>query len=263
MTSKRNYVIAAADRALMVLEVLANERELGVTDVADRMGITKSLAFRLLHTLEARGYVSRHPERRTYSLGYRVLYLGNALGQQDSLVQATAAHMDELADRTHENVNLVVREGTGSMVVATRESRHQVRLFAEAGRRGPLHAGGASTVLLAYAPAEIQDEVLRSDLTTYSPATVTDPEKLRAVLQTVRDRGFHVAKNDLDDGAFSIAAPIRDRTGQVIAAVSVAGPLSRLDEVTATRLMETVPKYAARMSQQLGLTTGNLSRFAG
>ena len=127
MSVERNYVIAAADRALMVLEVLANERELGVTEVAARMEITKSLAFRLLHTLEARGYVSRDPQRRTYSLGYRVFYLGAALGHQDSLVQATEKLMDELAALSHENVNLVVREGTHSVVVATRESRHQVR----------------------------------------------------------------------------------------------------------------------------------------
>lgn len=260
--AERSYVIAAADRALMVLEVLALERELGVTEVAARMGVTKSLAFRLLHTLEARGYVARHPERRTYSLGYRVFYLGNALGHQDSLVQATAALMDELAALSHENVNLVVREGTSSMVVATRESPHQVRLFAEAGRRGPLHAGGASTVLLAYAPPEVQEAVLGSTLRAYSPATVTDPGTLRRVLDTIRAQGFHFARNDLDDGAFSIAAPIREASGRVVAAVSVAGPNSRLDEVTASRLQETVPAFAQRMSQALGMT-GGVDRAAG
>lgn len=262
MATERNYVIAAADRALLVLEVLALERELGVTEVAARMGITKSLAFRLLHTLEARGYVARHPERRTYSLGYRVFYLGNALGHQDSLVQATAALMDELAALSNENVNLLVREGTSSMVVATRESPHQVRLFAEAGRRGPLHAGGASTVLLAYAPREVQEAVLRSALSAYTPATITDPDRLRAVLAAIRKDGFHFARDDLDDGAFSIAAPIREPSGRVVAAVSVAGPVSRLDGVTVSRLKETVPAYAQRMSQALGLA-GGVDRAAG
>ncbi len=118
-------------------------------------------------------------------------------------------------------------------------------------------------MLLAFAPPEVQEEVLGSELPAYTPSTVTDPEKLRMVLQRIRERGFHVVSSDLDEGAFSIAAPIREQRGQVIAAVSVAGPVSRLDEVTETRLRELVPAYAARMSQALGMAGGMPERLAG
>lgn len=248
----RDYRIAAVDRALSVLEALADHPGQGVTELAERLGMTKSLVFRILHTLEARGYVARDPERASYGLGYRSWVLGERSSRQTALLQVALPEMDALRDATSENVNLVLREGDRSLVLATREGRHHMRLFAQAGRRGPLHAGGGSMLLLAYAPEALREAVITGPLTRFTPRTITDPDALRRVLDRIRAQGWHIAQDDLDEGAFSVAAPIRGHDGEVIAAISVAGALARFDEERRLSHLAAVRAAAARISARLG-----------
>lgn len=133
MTEPKDYKIAAVDRALALLEALADRPDQGVTSLAKSLGMTKSLVFRLLHTLEERGFVSRDPERAEFALGYRIGVLGERLGKDGALLYAARPVMDALRDRTSENVNLVVREGLKTYVLATRAGRHSIRLLPRPG----------------------------------------------------------------------------------------------------------------------------------
>lgn len=247
-----SYVVAAVDKALLLLEFLADNPGSGVTEIASQTGGTKSQAFRLLCTLEQRGFVSKDAETRNYRLGYRNLFLGDRTRHQNGLIRVARPVMDNLAEDSMENVHLVVREGLGSVVVALRESPQPLRLYAQVGRRGPLHAGGASSVLLAYAPSDVQDAVCREDLRVFTPATVTEPALLRDVLQRIREQGYAVSMEDVDEGAFSIAAPIRDHEGEVVAAMSVAGPVTRLTEALKQAHIVRVRGAAAIVSRGLG-----------
>lgn len=250
-TGPKDYRIAAVDRALLVLEALAERPDQGVTELARRLGLTKSIVFRLLQTLEARGFVARDPKGTDYALGYRMSVLGERAGRQRGLLAAAAAAMDELRDATAENVNLVIREDLHSLVLATRAGRHAIRLFAQAGRRGPLHAGGGSLLLLAFAPEEVRAAVLAAELPMFTPYTQTDPERLTRVLERIRAAGYNVALNDLDEGAFSIAAPIRDEGEEVVGAISVAGAVVRLDEDRRQSYLAAVLAAADRISRRL------------
>jgi IclR family KDG regulon transcriptional repressor len=247
----RDYTIAAVDRAVNVLEALSQEPNLTLTGLAAKLDLTKSLTFRLLYTLQARGMVIRDADRQTYSLGYRLVFFGDRAQSHDMLLTVAGPIMDELCAATNENVNLVIRDGHACMCVATRESTHSMRLFAQVGRRGPLHAGGASTVLLAYAPTDVQEAVLSQPLKRFNAHTITSPEVLREMLDRIRRNGFHIARNDLDEGAFSLAAPIDDGSGHVIASVSVAGPVVRLDDARQARHIDLVTSAARRISQRL------------
>ena len=171
-----------------LLELLADNPGLGVTEIAGRMGVSKALAFRLLHTLERRDYVIRDPEHRTSALGYRLLHLADQIDRTDLIVSATHEHLDELARLSREDVNLFMRVGMGSVCIATRQSAHEVRMPPRVGRRLSLHVGGASTVLLAYAPQDIQDTVLAGEMEMVTPLTLTDPMRLRQRLEQVRAR---------------------------------------------------------------------------
>jgi DNA-binding IclR family transcriptional regulator len=250
--AKDRYLIEAVDRALQLLEVLAEGRDLGVTEIAKRMGVSKTLVFRMLHTLEQRGYVIRDPARRTNALGYRVLHLANAVEHHNSLVGTANPILDELAFACRENVNFLIRDGLGCLCVATRESSHQIRLFAQVGRHGPLHAGGGSKVLLAFAPLEVRQTVLRSNLQMFTQRTITDPIELEGVLDRIRADGYHEATNDLDDGAFSVAAPVYGSGSEVVAALSIAGPVTRYDERIAQHHRKLVLEHAAKLSIKLG-----------
>ncbi len=161
--------------------------------------------------------------------------------------------MDALRDRTSENVNLVMREGLRSLVLATRAGHHSIRLFAQAGRHGPLHAGGGSLCILAYSDPGIIDAVLANPLEAFTPYTITDQEKLRQTLARIRANGYNIALNDLDDGAFSVAAPIFGSDEAVIACISVAGPVVRFDEERRDRYIRAALDAAAEISSKLSL----------
>ena len=107
MSEPRNYTIAAVDRALFVLEELAGQPRQGVTDLASRLGLTKTIVFRLLSTLEARGFVVREGDKAIYSLGYRMVVLGDQAGVQNTLLAAARPVMERLRDDTTETINLI------------------------------------------------------------------------------------------------------------------------------------------------------------
>ena len=247
-----SYTITAVDRALALLEVVAEHPGSRVSDLATLTGNTKSLIFRMIYTLEQRGYVIKDQATRTYTLGFHTIYLGARAQGQTALLKAAAPIMDELVETCRENVNLIVREGLHSVCVALRPSPLPVRLYAQVGRKGPLHAGGGPRVLLAFAPQELQDEILAMPLERYTATTVTDPAKLRGMLAQIRSAGSHESHGDLDPESFSFAAPAFAQDGEILAALSIAGPASRLTDERAQSYRDLVADGAARVSRALG-----------
>jgi IclR family KDG regulon transcriptional repressor len=247
-----SYEIAAVDRALALMETLADTPGLGVTELAERTGNTKSLTFRLLYTLEQRGFVQKDPGARSYSLGYRTLFLADQTRRQSRLIAAATPFLDALAEEARENAMLIVREERNSLCVALREAPSPLRLFAQVGRLGPLHAGGGPKVLLAHAPEAVRDAVLDGPLESFTATTLTDPAKLRRALDEIRRLGFTLSIGELDPDVFSMAAPVFDYSGEAVAALSVAGPVSRLSNGGRERLRGLVVASAERLSQALG-----------
>ena len=247
-----SYTVTAVDRALMLLEVLADNPDLGLTEIAECTGQTKSLVFRLLFTLEQRGYVQKNEARRTYSLGYRPLYLADQTHRQSRLIHAADPFLDQMAEATGENILLTVREGLHSVCIAMRQSKQPLRLFAEIGKRGPLHAGGGPKILLAFAPQDVRDAVLASDLESFTSVSINDPERLGKTLDQIRREGLTLSVGELDSSAFSIAAPVFDHSNDVVAALSVAGPLGRLDDESRPRLTDRLGEAAGALSERLG-----------
>jgi IclR family transcriptional regulator, KDG regulon repressor len=247
-----SYTVSAVDRALLILECLAENPDVTLTELAERTGNTSSLTFRFLHTLQARGYVHKDAARRTYSLGYRALFLADHARRGSRLIAAAEPHLDALAAETGENVLLVTREDLASVCVAMRESRRPLRLYAEVGKAGPLHAGGGPKVLLAYAPPAVQEAVLRGKLEGYTPTSIVEPQKLARALDAIRRTGWAFSVGELDPDVFSLAAPVRDHTGQVVAALSITGPASRLDADRKAAHRDALLRTAAALCEELG-----------
>jgi len=253
------YTISAVDRALNLLEAVAEHPGLNVTDLANVTGNTKSLVFRLMFTLEQRGYVIKEPASRTYTLGYRPLFLAASAQDNVALIKAAGPFLDDLARRTGQQANLLVRDGLHSVCVAIRTTRDSGRLYAQVGRRGPLHAGGGPKILLAFAPDEVREQVLSGPLETFTATTTTDRVALERRLAAIRDSGRNESRGDLDANAFSFAHAIHDRSGDVVAAISVAGSLDRLETGDEDRLPKLVAEAAERISEAMGFRL----RFAG
>ncbi|WP_342362760.1 IclR family transcriptional regulator [Terrarubrum flagellatum] len=246
------YTITAVDRALALLEALAEKPGIGVTEIANLTGNTKSLVFRLIYTLEKRGYVIKDAATRTYTLGYRPLYLAANAHDQLAVLRAADPFLDVLASRCDDNVNLIVRDGLNSVCVAVREALPPTALYAKVGRRGPLHVGGGPKIMLANAPKEIIDAVLEGPLERFTDATVTDPDAVRRKLDEIRASGVNESHGDLDPEAFSFAAAIQDASGEVVASVTIAGLHATLTEEKAQTYRRLVRDTAQRISAAMG-----------
>lgn len=244
------YTIDVVTDTFRLLEAVAENPGTRLPELAQRAKLTKTKAFRILRTLETSGYVVQDGAQ-TFYLHQKAYLLGQRAKRQWDLARVTKPFLDELAQATQENVHLVVRDGLSSVVVDLRESPHPIRMYAEIGRRGPLHAGGTPKVLLAHAPQGVLDAVLDGSLETFTDETITSKKDLLRTLERIRRDGFHVAVGDLDAGAFSIAAPIEGAKGSVIAALSVAGPAMRLSAELEKRYVDLVRGAASRISKQL------------
>ncbi len=242
-----SYGITALESALKVLKVIGQSPGLSASQLAGRTGLTKSKVFRILRTLQDAEYV-RLDQRHGAYLDRAAFVLGKYAAEQYDLARSAQPVLDQLAAETQENVHLVVRQELSSLVIDVRISPHPIRMYAEVGRAGPLHAGGTSKVLLAYAPAEVIEAVLAAPLSRYTDATVGSAEALRQVLAQIRQDGHHVALSDLDDQTFSIAAPVFGHDAEVAAALSVAGPLMRFDAHKQERYLRLVRAAAGRLS---------------
>jgi DNA-binding IclR family transcriptional regulator len=250
-----DYSIAVLDRALDVLEALAEAADglpLGVTEIARRVGTTKSAAFRILSNLERRGYVSKDPVTARYALGTRLAYLGErSLGALDLRASARPA-LEELHRRFGETVNLAVRDDNEVVYVDMIESGHGLRMAARVGSRDYLHSTALGKAILAFLPHDERDRLLRGPLPARTARTMTDPDRLRTELGRVRERGVAEDRNENEVGARCLGAPIFDHRGMVIGALSVSAPESRLDDARAELVGDAVRVAAAEVSRQIG-----------
>jgi IclR family acetate operon transcriptional repressor len=238
---------SAADRVLAVLCAFSREAPvLGVTEIAERLELTKSTVHRLLQVLLARGLVTQDPARRHYTLGYRVLALAHAVPGDASLRQICRPHMRWLQETTDETIDLFVVAGDVRICLDEIESSQMLRMSAGLGRTFPLGRGAAGKALLLYEP---EDGPLWRRVTGLMSGERV--EWLRAELAAVRERGYARSAGETEPGSASIALPIRSPDGSIAAALSVAGPASRLTDEIASRHARALAEAVARIERDL------------
>lgn len=252
-------VVSAFDLLSAFLGPRGQSQELGVSELARRCGQTKNQTFRLLQTLVGEGVVIQNPETRTYSLGYRLVELGNAAGQRSSLTQAASTILDRLAAETGETVNLgALTDDFAAVCLDKRESRWALQISAKVGARLVLHAGAIPKLLLAFSPPDFFDRYLKvaSPLKQFTPFTCIEPGRLREECARITAEGFAISDEDLDLGACSVAAPIRNNRGEVVGGVSVASPKSRFGREEEVRNRTKVLAASHEISRRLGYVAG-------
>lgn len=247
------YTIAVVEDTIHVLETLLDGVERPtLAQVTQITGLSKNKTFRILSTLEKHRLVERD-EAGVYRLGVRFLDFGERVREEMDLLEASRRVMDWLVTETRESVFLGILDGDEALCVDMRESPQSIRLYAEVGRRAPLFAGGVPKVLLAFTPEDERNALLdQIEIEPITPHTITDRQELAKLLKQIRDQGYVVTSDDLDEGAHSIAAPILDHRGRVVAAVSVAGPSNRFTNDRIERYVALVRDGAAQISRNLG-----------
>ncbi|MCZ0211023.1 IclR family transcriptional regulator [Streptomyces achromogenes] len=244
--------VQSVDRAVSVLESLARHGEAGVTEIAEELGVHKSTAFRLLGVLENRGLVAQAKDRGKYCLGAGVLRLAGAAAVRLDISQEGVPVCREVADELGETVNIAVLDDDAAVNIMQARGTAAVTAQNWLGRRTPLHATSSGKVLLAHLPPTLREGLLARPLTRFTDRTVTGAAVLRAELEAVVRQGYGVTVEELELGLAAVAAPVRAHDGEVIAAISVSGPVYRLD---ADRLPEVARRTAAagaELSRRMG-----------
>jgi IclR family KDG regulon transcriptional repressor len=247
----RDYSIAAVDRTLDLLEALSRLGPTSLAALAEASGCTRTAAFRLLRTLQARGFTIQDEARGIWRLGARWNALGRSASEQGALAATAMPIMASLGKATNENVYLRIRDGMESETVAIYQTDPAIRLYSETGKRGPLHAG-SSRILLAFAPEPVQTQLLAQRLNRFTPATRIDPTWIAADLQRIRNRGYLITSDEVVPGAVGVAAPVRDATGTVVAVLHVSAPSMRMRPPRPRNVLPQVVDAANRLSEALG-----------
>jgi DNA-binding IclR family transcriptional regulator len=246
-----NYTIAALGRALDLLEAMARIGPASLAELAVEASCTRTAGFRLLRTLQARGFAIQDKARGAWRLGARWDTVGRAAATQGALAAAAMPHLEALGRTTGETVYLRVRDGLESETIAEFRPAEMLPRFSHVGERRPLHAG-PGRLLLAHAPAAVQARVLAQRLPRFTPATPTDPRWIAGDLPRMRARPCFTSFGEIHAGAVTVAAPVRDASGGVVAVLSIAAASLRMRPSRAKTMAAPVIEAAAALSLCLG-----------
>lgn len=237
---------------------------MGVSELSRQTGLSKTAVFKILLTFERRRLVRRDETASRYRLGWGVHELGARLLAHHGVAGVAKPFLGELSERTGETVLVGVLDGARVTYIDRHETARAIRMVAAPGRQGALHATASGKVLLAHQPDDFVDRVLGEELERFSPTTITDPERLREVLRHVLDDGYGLSETEHEPEISSIAVPVRDYTGAVVAALTLAGPASRFTTMAMRAALPTLTDVGERLSQELGAGVASLGlRAAG
>jgi IclR family KDG regulon transcriptional repressor len=262
---KSNYIIQSVAHSLDVLEQFAGDaEELGVTELSKRLKLHKNNVFRLLATLESRGYIEQNRATENYRLGIRCLQLGQSYVQHMGLLRQARPIMTELARQVRETTYLAVVRRSAVVPVEVVEANRPVRMVSPLGEALPLHCTAAGKAHLAFEPEDDLTALLPDGLPRFTERTIVDRQALLQQLRTVAATGYAVDLGEHIEDIRAVAAPVRDYARGVVAALAVAAPAFRLaPERIEKEVAPLVLKAGRELSNRLGFDAGTRREAQG
>jgi DNA-binding IclR family transcriptional regulator len=251
-TERSTPLVKALEHAIDVLDALGERGEMGVSELSRHTGLSKAAVFKILATFEARRIVGQDPATSRYHLGWRTYELGAQLLSHHRVGPIAAPFVRELCERTGETVLFGILDEQAVTYIERHESSRAIRMVAAPGRRSALHATASGKVLLAHQPDEVIERVLGGGLRRYTPATLTDPDALRQGLRRVLADGYAFAEMEHEPEISSVSAPVRDYTGGVVAALTLAAPSSRFSAAAMREALPVLLEVAGEIGERLG-----------
>lgn len=252
-TLNRNQLIASAAGTLQVLEVLSDSNTaLALGDVASATGRPKGTVHRMLATLVNTGFVAHDEVTGRYRPTLKLWRLGASAVRDLELTRVAVPALEKLMGEAGETVHLAVLDPSGGTVYVSKvESPQSIRVQTRLGQLNPSWCTATGRVLLAFHP-EVADRVLSGKLPARTPRTVTDARRIRTLLVDVADKGYAVTRSENHPEMGGIAAPLRDHSGEVIAACGLGIPAFRMDRPLVERSIPLVLRASAEISRLLG-----------
>jgi len=251
-TTRRAGTVTSVERVGLVLQMFLNGRHsVAVTEVARRLGVANSTAHRLLRSLCGAGLLEQNPETRRYELSLLVYKLGNLAVTRSDLYRRAFGPLERLHHASGEGCHVSVLDAPEVVYVEHRDSDRTSQFISRMGVRAPANCTSTGKVLLAYAPEHVLEGVLADGLARLTPQSITDPSRFGEELAAIRERGYAQSCDEMEIGTTSVATPITDGEGTVLAAVGIAGPTPRMHRLSLSRAVELALACSAEISQQL------------
>jgi len=251
---KSNYTIQSVSHALDVMEQFnGNVDEIGVTELSKRLKLHKNNVFRLLATLEARGYIEQNKITENYRLGLKCLQLGQTFIHQLGLLLQARSTLEDLVKLTKESAFVAIRKGTAIVPLEFVEPARPVRVVSFLGTALPSHCTAAGKVYLVFESEGGLSQALPERLDRHTEKTITDRQLLAEQMRNVSETGYAIDQGEFSEDISSVAVPVRDYTRTLVGALGVAGPGHRLSSETIKQ--EIAPKLlraGSELSKRLG-----------
>ena len=258
--ARSEYAIGSVVNAMRLLDVFRDEDEIGVAELARRLGLTKNNVFRLLATMQQLHYIEQDPETERYRLGLTCHGLGQYYKRARRLLERAPSVLAALHEETGETVHLAVRDCFEVVHLEACACEREIGARARTGRNAPLHCTALGKVLLACSPERVWREfeeqvVKRGKLPQRTARSVDNPTKFFEQLRTVAGLGYALDVGEFEDGLGCVAAPVYDGDGELVGALSVSAPLFRAGEDgLAGDLRNRVVRAGEGLSNALGYT---------
>ncbi|SEN76501.1 IclR family transcriptional regulator [Lihuaxuella thermophila] len=247
-------MIQAVDRALRILDLFDEyDTELKITEISARIGLHKSTVHSLLKTLQSHGYIQQNPENGKYRLGLKLLERGNLVLQGMDLRNLARNILVKLSVQTGLTVHLVIFDGKEGVYIDKVEGTSGIVMYSRIGRRVPIHSSAVGKALVAFhEPNKIKEILSGYVYTKHTPNTITNETDFLKELERVRAMGYAIDNQENEPGVRCVAVPIRDHSGEVVAAISVSTPISGLKNESEDHIVTLLKQAANEISQQLG-----------
>ncbi|WP_134704201.1 IclR family transcriptional regulator [Ammoniphilus sp. YIM 78166] len=252
-SSQRDYSLASVRNALRILKSFTMEEpEKRMADLAKTLGVGKSTISRLMLTLASEGFVVKDPESQKYRLGVSLLSLSSIVTSQLDVHRESLPVLQRIVEDINETTHVSILEGSRVTYLNTVESSHRVRFFVRVGESNPSYCTSSGKAILAFQDEQTLEEILSEELVPFTKSTIINPDQLRQNLKEIREKGYAISRSELLDGVVGIAAPIRNQSSHVFAAVSIVGPVQRMNSKNLATYANKVKDAANEISRRLG-----------
>ncbi|TNH19331.1 DNA-binding transcriptional regulator KdgR [Testudinibacter sp. TR-2022] len=236
-----------------ILEALAEQKEIGITDLAQRLMMSKSTTYRFLQTMKTLGFVSQQGESDKYGLTLKLFELGAKSLEYVDLISLADKEMRVISEQTNEALHLGALDGTEIVYLHKIDSGYNLRMQSRIGRRNPLYSTAIGKVLLSdYTDEEVQKVLQPVEFVKHTAKTLENIEQLQQALLQVRSQHYAEDNEEQEPGLRCIAAPIYDRFGRIIAGLSISLPTIRFEEDKLQHLVGLLQQAGKNISEQLG-----------
>ncbi len=251
--TKQPESVSSVLKTFGILQALSAQKDIGLSELAQRLMMSKSTVYRFLQTLKALGYVHQEGESEHYSLTLKLFELGSTALEYVDLVDLADSEMRRVSDLTDEAIHLGTLDGDGIIYIHKIDSKYNLRMYSRIGRRNPLYSTAIGKVLLARRnEADIRNILSAVTFTKTTDKTHENVESLLSELSTVKSQGFGEDNEEQEAGIRCLAVPVYDRFQQVVAGLSVSFPTIRFTQDKRTQYISELQTSAERISLKLG-----------